>query len=127
MGLAVAAQAELVVLAACHSGSAVAGRGLDRCRGRHLGLQAVLFDAGAGSVLDAVAGEMRRRMRSWSTSTARTPAARRPRRRCRRPWSRTSPIRGAGSVFYWAPFFVTSLGGAPRRSWGFAAVPAALS
>ena len=49
-------RAELVVLAACHSGQrSIAGRGLDRLPGDDLfGLQSVLFDAGVGTVLGAL-------------------------------------------------------------------------
>jgi CHAT domain-containing protein len=49
-------RAELVVLAACHSGQrSIAGRGLDILPGDDIfGLQAVLFDAGVGAVLGAL-------------------------------------------------------------------------
>lgn len=126
-------QAELVVLAACHSGQrAVAGRGLDRLPGDDIfGLQAVLFDAGAGSVLGtlwpvedatahAILVDFHRAYAGGATPEAALQAA---------VVAHLADPRRRKGVFYWAPFFVTSLGrrGPPAGVGASAAVPAALS
>ncbi|MGE0448190.1 MAG: CHAT domain-containing protein [Vicinamibacterales bacterium] len=110
--------AELVVLGACHSGQrAIAGRGLTSLPGDDiLGLQSVLFDAGAGAILGAL----------WPVDddTARTVLLTFHEAYARgvRPDAALSAAVRAHladatrkpDVFYWAPFFLVELG---RRSY----------
>jgi CHAT domain-containing protein len=107
-------RAELVVLAACHSGQrAVGGRGLQQLPGDDLfGLQAVLFEAGAGTVLGTlwpVDDETARAIlvdfhRAYAGGAAPDNALQAAIRA-----HRTDPRRRRG-LFYWAPFFLISLG-----------------
>lgn len=109
--MALPLRAELVVLAACHSGQrSIAGRGLDRLPGDDMfGLQAVLFEAGAGAVLgalwpvdDAVSldllTEFHRAYAGGAAPDAALSSA-----------VRAQVAKGRG-VFDWAPFFVSALG-----------------
>lgn len=107
-------RAELVVLAACHSGQrSIAGRGLDRLPGDDIfGLQAVLFDAGVGTILGAlwpvhdatalaILVDFHREYAGGSApdkalQTAIVAHLRNTERR--------------RDVFFWAPFFLSSLG-----------------
>lgn len=120
-------RAELVVLAACHSGQrAIAGRGLDRLPGDDLfGLQAVLFDAGAGSVLgtlwpvedataQAILVDFHRAYAGGATPEAALQAA---------VIAHLADRRRRRGVFYWAPFFVASLGRREPRPGAGASVP----
>lgn len=107
-------RAELVVLAACHSGQrSIAGRGLDRLPGDDIfGLQAVLFDAGVGTVLGAL----------WPVHDATALAVLVDFHRAYAGGA--APDRSLQTaivahlhnaerrrdVFYWAPFFLSSLG-----------------
>lgn len=113
-------RAELVVLAACSSGQrSVAGRGLGRLPGDEIfGLQAVLFDAGVNALLGTLwpvkddvsfpilvdfhrayaGGEPA----ETALQTALVENLRDPER-----------LHG---MFYWAPFFVSSLGTAARKT-----------
>jgi CHAT domain-containing protein len=107
-------RAELVVLGACHSGQrAIAGRGLARLPGDDLfGLQGVLFEAGVGAVLGAlwvVHDEVAREIltefhRAYAAGAAPEEALRSAVMAYRRE------RRGARGVFYWPPFFLSSLG-----------------
>lgn len=110
-------RADLVVLAACHSGQrAIAGRGLDRLPGDELfGLTGALFEAGATAVLatlwpvrDLVARDVLVRFHRAYAGGARPDDAWRDAIR----GYLASPD-GARDVFSWATFFVTELG---RRS-----------
>ena len=109
--MALALRAELVVLAACHSGQrAIAGRGLDRLPGDDIfGLSAVLFDAGAGAVLgalwpvdDAVSLDLVTQFHCAYASGAAPDAA-------LQSAVQAQIAKGRG-VFDWAPFFVSALG-----------------
>lgn len=125
-------QAELVVLAACHSGQrAVAGRGLDRLPGDDIfGLQAVLFDAGAGSVLgtlwpvedataQAILVDFHRAYAGGAAPEAALQAA---------VVAHLAAAQRRKGVFYWAPFFVTTLGRrGPAAAGASVATAAALS
>jgi CHAT domain-containing protein len=124
-------RAELVVLAACHSGQrSIAGRGLDRLPGDDIfGLQAVLFDAGAGSVLgtlwpvedataQAILVDFHRAYAGGATPEAALQAA---------VIAHLADPRRRRGVFYWAPFFVASLGRREPRAGASVPVPAALS
>ena len=105
---------ELVVLAACHSGQrAIGGRGLEKLPGDDIfGLQAVLFDAGVGTVLGtlwpvedatalAILVDFHRAYASGVAPERALQAAIR------------AHLADAGrrrDAFYWAPFFLSSLG-----------------
>ena len=107
-------RAELVVLAACHSGQrSIAGRGLDRLPGDDIfGLQAVLFDAGVGTMLGAL----------WPVHDATALAVLVDFHRAYAGGAaadrslQTAIVAHLGNaerrrdVFYWAPFFLSSLG-----------------
>jgi CHAT domain-containing protein len=107
-------RAELVVLAACYSGQrSIAGRGLDKLPGDDLfGLQAVLFEAGIGTVLgalwpveDATAFAIlvdfhRAYAGGAAPDTALSTAIR----------AHLANSERRQDVFYWAPFFVSALG-----------------
>jgi CHAT domain-containing protein len=107
-------RAELVVLAACHSGQrSIAGRGLDKLPGDDIfGLQAVLFDAGVGAVLGTL----------WPVEDATALAILLD---VHRAYAGGAPPDDAlheailahlanpdrrRDVFYWAPFFISALG-----------------
>ncbi len=106
--------AEMVVLAACHSGQrAVAGRGLDALPGDDLfGLQAVLFDAGVWAVLGTlwpVDDETARAImidvhRAYASGLAPDLALQSA---IRTHLGSADRLR---EVFDWAPFFLTVLG-----------------
>jgi hypothetical protein len=109
--MALPLRAELVVLAACHSGQrSIAGRGLERLPGDDLfGLSAVLFEAGAGAVLGAlwpvddavsldILTDFHRAYAGGAAPDAALQAAVRAQVAKGRP------------VFDWAPFFVSALG-----------------
>ena len=107
-------RAELVVLAACHSGQrSIAGRGLDRLPGDDLfGLQAVLFDAGVQTMLGAL----------WPVHDATALAILVDFHRAYAGGAAPDKALQAAivahlgnterrrDVFYWAPFFLSSLG-----------------
>jgi CHAT domain-containing protein len=122
-------RAELVVLGACHSGQrSIGGRGLDKLPGDDMfGLQAVLFDAGVGNVLGtlwpvddttarAILVDFHRDYARGATPDAALQAA--IRSHLANPARRRDP-------FYWAPFFVASLGRAATEDG--VAVPASAS
>jgi CHAT domain-containing protein len=107
-------RAELVVLAACHSGQrSIAGRGLDKLPGDDMfGLQAAFFEAGVGTVLGtlwpvedktafAIVVDFHRAYAAGASadealrSAVREHLGHRERRR---------------DAFFWAPFFVSALG-----------------
>lgn len=106
--------AEMVVLAACHSGQrAVAGRGLESLPGDDLfGLQAVLFDAGVWAVLGTlwpVDDETARAImidvhRAYASGLAPDLALQSAIR------AHLGDVDRRRNLFYWAPFFLTVLG-----------------
>ena len=107
-------RAELVVLAACHSGQrSVAGRGLDKLPGDDIfGLQGALFEAGAHSVLgalwpvaDAVAIAILTDFHHAYADGAVPEVALR-----KAVQAHLADPRRRRDVFYWAPLFMSSLG-----------------
>lgn len=105
--------AELVVLAACYSGQrSIGGRGLVRFPGDDLfGLQAVLFEAGAGTLLGALWPVDDYCTRAIMTSFHRAYAAGSPPELALQAavlaWLRGP--NGRSGAFAWAPFFLTAL------------------
>jgi CHAT domain-containing protein len=106
--------AELVVLAACHSGQrSIAGRGLDKLPGDDIfGLQAVLFEAGVNMLLgalwpvedttsQAIVVDFHRAYASGDPPADALAVAIR---------NHLAQAERKQQVFYWAPFFVSSLG-----------------
>ncbi|MDQ6620680.1 MAG: CHAT domain-containing protein [Pseudomonadota bacterium] len=107
-------RAELVVIAACHSGQrSIAGRGLDRLPGDDLfGLQAVLFDSGAQTLLGAlwpvhdatalsILTDFHRAYAGGATPDNALQTA---------ILAHLDDTERRRDVFYWAPFFLSSLG-----------------
>ena len=110
-------RAELVVLSACHSGQrAIGGRGLKELPGDDIfGLQAALFQSGVRSIIGAlwpVADEsapvilpaFHRHYQTGLTPEVALQAA------LRDYLADPERFEWAHDVFYWAPFFMTSLG-----------------
>jgi len=106
--------AELVVLAACHSGQrSIAGRGLDKLPGDDIfGLQAVLFEAGVNMLLgalwpvedttsQAIVVDFHRAYASGDPPADALAVAIR---------NHLAQVERKQQLFYWAPFFVSSLG-----------------
>jgi CHAT domain-containing protein len=116
-GRAIAAlelRAELVVLAACDSGQrAIGGRGLAELPGDDMfGLQAVLFDAGAGTLLGALWPVDDESARAILVDFHRAYAAGAPPDRALQSALKAhlaDPARRQ-NLYDWAPFFLTSLG-----------------
>src|SRR5205085_5180639 len=107
-------RAELVVLAACHSGQrSIAGRGMSRLPGDDIfGLQGVFFETGVGAMLgalwvvdDAIARAILTDFhRAYAGGAAPDQALQSAITAHRRDRQRPQ------DVFYWASFFVSALG-----------------
>lgn len=107
-------RAELVVLATCHSGQrAVGGRGLAQLPGDDMfGLQAVLFEAGVGTLLGALWPVDDESARAILVDFHRAYAAGEPSDRALQSAQKAhlaNPARRQ-NLYDWAPFFLTSLG-----------------
>lgn len=113
-------RAELVVMAACHSGQrSIAGRGLERLPGDDiLGLQSVFFDLGVGAVLGALwpvrDDTTRDLLLAFHRAYARGAQPGDALAAAMRTLMRRS--RGSSDVFGWEPFFVSAFGRAITAS-----------
>jgi CHAT domain-containing protein len=108
-------EAELAVLSACNSGQrAISGRGMDELPGDDIfGLQAALFQSGVWSVLGALwPVETETAMAMMTGFHVEFAAGRSPQMALRSAvsdyLSNAAPRRR--SIYYWAPFFLTSMG-----------------